>query len=117
MHRALHTDGRNSFSSARHGGFRHLGTRAENAPLLDERLHAIKDQCIPHDDSEALVIVLRGRLDVVRSAWEKRRNSLCNITQVSRSRVRGISEVKYRSSIVSGAIQRIIHVGDGQWLI
>jgi hypothetical protein len=43
---------------------------------------AIKDQCIPHDDSEALVIVLRGRLDVVRSAWEKRRNGLCIITQV-----------------------------------
>src|SRR5471030_872057 len=29
------TDSRNSFSSG-HGGFRHLGTRAENAPLLEE---------------------------------------------------------------------------------
>jgi hypothetical protein len=63
LHRALHTDSRNSFTSARHGGCRHLGTRAENAPLLNERLQDLRnqDQCIPHDDSEALVIVLRGR--------------------------------------------------------
>jgi hypothetical protein len=42
------TDSRNSFSSARHGGFRHLGTRAENAPMLDERLQDLRNQGSVH---------------------------------------------------------------------